>query len=177
MGWHSTNSCIYRFIQRIRKGTYVSGCVEGCGELEQRTGHTRSPALLTWQFVRTQVKQHKDKLLIMAPKENNQELRAEGTRSPYTDENGRENFSEEVMFKPRHAVSQVRGEGEEWFSQREAGRGAEVQRTWGRKCLGKEGLELGERELKRYFRDRGTHSLSVGCKKIWVFYPKLGGTH
>ena len=32
----------------------------------------------------------------MAPKENNQELRAKGTRSLYTDENGRENFFEEV---------------------------------------------------------------------------------
>lgn len=45
----------------------------------------------------------------MAPKENNQELRAKGTRSPYVDENGRENLFEEVTFKLRHAVSQVRG--------------------------------------------------------------------
>lgn len=66
--------------------------------------------------------------MILAPKENNQELRAKGTRRPHLDENGRENFFEEVTFKLRHAVSQVRGEGEDWFSQREAGRGKEVQR-------------------------------------------------
>lgn len=60
------------------------------------------------------------------------------------------------MFKLRQEVSQVRGQGEEGFLQREAGRGKEVQRPRGRKYLGKEGLVLGDGAEEILQRQRNT---------------------
>lgn len=59
--------------------------------------------------------------MIMTQKEINQELWANLTRNPYLDGNVRENVFEEVTFRLRHEVSQVRREREEWFQQRETG--------------------------------------------------------